>query len=152
MTTVRFGYQLSAKWEAEHSISPADSISEEDLRYRLFLGDVTFEVGGCQLGTAWGWVPILDFVLGVRWIVAELKRVSSSMFEFTESEHSLRFERNAETVSVSATYAQCVGECRYSELDSSSLAFALEVANDFTRHSPEVARSEAFKKVVATIR
>jgi len=41
------------------------SASESELRYSLFLGDVVFRVGDADFSANWGWVPVLDFALGL---------------------------------------------------------------------------------------
>jgi len=42
-----------------------ETVPEWVLRYECFLGDVTFKIDNVDFSTHWGWVPVLDFALGL---------------------------------------------------------------------------------------
>lgn len=42
--------------------------NEALLRYDSFLGDIRFVVGDSDLSMNWGWVPVFDFALSLRFI------------------------------------------------------------------------------------
>jgi hypothetical protein len=149
---VNLGYRLSAEPAYKRSIIESGELSEEDLRYRFFLGDIELSVGDCNFGTSWGWVPILDFAIGLRWAIREMRQCSKSTFEFTESEHALSLRDASTVISISASYAECVGECTYAELNSVSLEFAERVVNDIAHVAPEVTKSEAFIRLTSSFR
>lgn len=64
------------------------------------LGDVIFIVYEVDLSARWGWVPVLDFALGLDAIVDALapEGAGDEVFEFTESDATIVFRRDGDKV------------------------------------------------------
>ena len=71
-----------------------ETVPEWVLRYECFLGDVTFKIDNVDFSTHWGWVPVLDFALGLSSALDGLESGKSGIFEFTESEAFIRCSRS----------------------------------------------------------
>ena len=142
MTAIRIGYSLA---ESKPGFRAATTtVTDSDLRYSLFPGDVAFVVGECDFSANWGWVPILDFAYGLLWILDDLDESETRHFEFTESEAIIEFRLTDGIVHISATYAPYAATCRLSELIAEARAFARKVVEDIRMLSPQVAASPAF--------
>ena len=70
--------------DAEANLAEVDELR---LRYDCFPGDVVFVVGAVDLSARWGWVPILDFAVGIKQIADGLG--GEDRFEFTESDATI---------------------------------------------------------------
>src|ERR1700677_680678 len=80
-------YQLKEDSETDWS-----SVTEEDLRYRVALGNLIFHVGNKDFSAAWDWIPLVDLAASFAEIVRKLEGGSASQtFEFTESDAWIRF-------------------------------------------------------------
>lgn len=105
---MQLDYKLSEASQDQPSRFAAATVV--DLRYRLALGDVILKVGDVDLSAPWGWIPLIDFVVGVRDVVRSLKTDGSEAdFEFTESEALLRFRRKGSKLVISSSYARGEG-------------------------------------------
>ena len=59
-----------------------------------------------DLSANWGWIPLIDFALALREIAEALAvEEGSEIFEFTESEATLKFKRQGHEVAISGSYA-----------------------------------------------
>jgi len=101
---------FSLKEDSDSSIRDWRSVNEALLRYDCFLGDIVFVVGGADLSTNWGWVPMLDFAISMRFVVDDLEESESAMFDFTDSDHTIEFAMVSRTLlQVRSSYASSVG-------------------------------------------
>src|SRR5216683_1742235 len=105
-------FRVSPSWRARvdgESLATADEMA---ISYDVFLGDILFKVNGLDFSGRWDWIPLIDFASSLRRIVDELSADDHavSIFEFTESDATLRFERDADSVIISAGYA--IGSAR----------------------------------------
>jgi hypothetical protein len=98
-------YRLSEKWDEDST--DLSTVTETDLRYYVAPGDVVLQADQTDLSANWGWIPLIDFALALREIAAALAAVEegSETFEFTESEATLKFERQGQEVAISGSYA-----------------------------------------------
>src|SRR5215471_4775437 len=95
-------YRLSEDRETDWS-----SVTEEDLRYRVALGNLIFQVGDKDFSAAWEWIPLVDLAASLDEIVRKLESGSpSETFEFTESDAWIRFEKTDGKIVVSTSYGQ----------------------------------------------
>jgi hypothetical protein len=101
---MHFDYRLSEDWD-ENSADPATA-DETDLRYYAATGDIILRKDRTDLSARWGWIPLIDFALAMRKISEALAvRDGNEMFEFTESEAKLQFERRGQGMTISGSYA-----------------------------------------------
>ena len=96
-------YQISEDWdESSTDLATAD---ETDLRYFAATGDIILQEGEIDLSARWGWIPLVDFALALREIAEALSESGKSeTFEFTDSDATIRFDRKAQDVVISASY------------------------------------------------
>lgn len=90
---LKLDYALSPSWNA-CSTATLEDADETSLRYDCFLGDVIFLAFEVDLNARWGWVPVLDFALGLEAVVvrlhAELRRNVSRGCSATSASASSR--------------------------------------------------------------
>jgi len=135
---ITLAYRLSPL-PADRAERDLVSASESELRYSLFLGDVVFRVGDADFGANWGWVPVLDFALGLEHAVGEsLHGKKEAEFEFTESDSAIRFERDEEDVFVSASYAPIRTLVDLEELIKAVRSFGMRVLDDVSSIHPQL--------------
>jgi hypothetical protein len=98
-------YRLSEKWDEDST--DLSTVAETDLRYYVAPGDIILRAGETDLSANWGWIPLIDFALALREIANALAAVAegSEVFEFTESEATLEFQRQGHEVAISGSYA-----------------------------------------------
>lgn len=123
---VRLDYELSARWNGLAVEVDLRSADETVLRYDCFLGDVVFVVDDVDLSARWGWVPVLDFALGLRAIAEGVVGGAEELFEFTDSEASIEFRRHGDLLTIEADYADA-------PVDGPYLEFSLEVERFLAR-------------------
>ncbi|MGH9336533.1 MAG: hypothetical protein ACRD21_22575, partial [Vicinamibacteria bacterium] len=121
--------------------------SVDDLRYRVFLGDVLFHANHHDLSARWGWVPLLDFALGLRKILRNLKEGEFGIFDFTDSDATIRFQRNEEMVEVTASYAPGSASVLYKSFLEEVDRFAGSVSSRLVNQYPELIENRNFHKL-----
>jgi hypothetical protein len=98
-------YRLSENWDSDPAfLLEAD---ETDFRYYTFAGDIILRDAQTDLSTHWGWVPLVDFAVGLRDISTAIESgiAAARKFEFTESDANLEFERHGADVTIRSSYA-----------------------------------------------
>lgn len=115
---------------------------EATLRYHCFPGDIVLRIGETDLGTDYGWVPVLDFAATLQSIAAALEESDHQVFEFTESEATIEFSRENDVVRVKPSYADSAAEVPYAEFRQAADEFLARVLSDLTRTHPELADSD----------
>jgi hypothetical protein len=125
------------------------SVTEEDLRYRVALGNLIFRVGDKDFSAAWEWIPLVDLAASFHEIVRKLESGNSSeTFEFTESDAWIRFEKKNEKVLVSTSYEEGVGETPLSELAETTKSFRERLRGELVRKHPHAAHNVAVRKLL----
>ena len=61
-------YRLNEDRETDWS-----SVTEEDLRYRVALGNLVFHVGDKDFSADWNWIPLVDLAASFAEIVRKLE-------------------------------------------------------------------------------
>lgn len=143
---------ISYKVRRRYSTSESEQLalaSETDLRYRLFLGDVAVRVGDVTFDASWGWVPVLDFALGLEHAVLELLRGErDSEFEFTESDSAIKFQRDDQDVAISASYAPQRAVVKLNDLAVAIRSFKKKVVDEVFEMYPQLHESVAATKLL----
>jgi hypothetical protein len=125
------------------------SASESELRYSLFLGDVVFRVGDADFSANWGWVPVLDFALGLEHAARELLQgKEEAEFEFTESDSAIRFQRDDGDVFISASYAPHRTVANLEDLVKAVRAFRKRVVDDLSLIHPQLRMNSTMRNLV----
>ena len=98
-------YRLDPNAAAKQAGVDLATAAPEALRYELFSGNVYLRGDGADFSAAWGWVPVLDFALGLKAIAEVLEREPAERFEFTESNAALDFRIDGNDVEITSTYS-----------------------------------------------
>lgn len=139
-------YRLNEDRETDWS-----SVTEEDLRYRVALGNLIFHVGDKDFSADWGWIPLVDLAASFAEIVRKLEAGSASeTFEFTESDAWVRFERKGEKVLVSTSYGDGVGEIALHSASAAVKLFRERLRLDLVRKHPPAAHNAAVEKLLGS--
>jgi hypothetical protein len=140
-------YRLNEDRETDWS-----SVTEEDLRYRVALGNLVFHVGDKDFSADWGWIPLVDLAASFGEIVRKLEGGSDSeTFEFTESDAWVRFERKAENVLVSTSYGEGVGEIALHAAVQAVKSFRERLRSELVRQHPQAAQNAAVKRLLGPV-
>ena len=124
------------------------SATEAELRYRLFLGDVALRVGDANFSADWGWVPILDFALGLEYAARELLHgKNEALFEFTESDSVIQFRRDEGDVVVSASYAPDTTVVNLEDLVKAAVEFRKRVVDDLLLIHPQLRMNSTMRNL-----
>ncbi|GAA1552124.1 hypothetical protein GCM10009827_086050 [Dactylosporangium maewongense] len=75
----------SVTWERVRGRDAA-SLTDTDLRYRLFLVHVEFTVDGVEVIWKGRWITLVDLCLGLTGVVSQVKAGAPSAFGYTEHE------------------------------------------------------------------
>ena len=129
------------------------SVTEEDLRYRVALGNLIFHVGNKDFSAAWGWIPLVDLAASFAEIVRKLEGGSASeTFEFTESDSWVRFERKGEKILVSTSYGEGVGEIALHSVSEAVKSFGERLRSELVGRHPQAAHNAAVRKLLGATR
>src|SRR5258708_6528053 len=137
---ITIDYRLSPSWKARAPEPELASADETALRYYLLFGDIIFEVDGHDFSAKWDWIPIVDFAASLRLTVNELAEndTADSIFDFTESDATLRFKRDKEVVTVSADYAPGEARVSFEEFKSAVGNFVRRVGRELCDQYPSL--------------
>jgi hypothetical protein len=146
---IKLDYSIAASWSRKIEQYNLAQVSEEDLRYRLFLGDIIILGNNCNLSTSWEWVPVVDFASSLLRIKDELSdgTTRSSTFEFTESGDTITFNRVNGVVKVECSYRQCSAESSIQELILEIDAFVQNVFTTLICKYSAVQANETFSRL-----
>jgi hypothetical protein len=140
-------YRLNEDRETDWS-----SVTEEDLRYRVALGNLVFHVADKDFSADWGWIPLVDLAASFAEIVRKLDGGSASeTFEFTESDAWVRFERKGEKVLVSTSYGEGVGEIALHAASQAVKSFRERLRSELLRQHPQAAYNAAVRKLLGAV-
>jgi hypothetical protein len=149
---LKLDYALSPSWNARPSAA-LEAADETVLRYDCFLGDVIFLVYEVDLSARWGWVPVLDFALGLNAIVDALASggADEEVFEFTESDATIAFRRDGDAVEIEASFVPGAARVGYEDLRAAVKHFVVRVLDDFSHEHPELRRNPFVARVLETM-
>jgi hypothetical protein len=148
MTALVFDY-IPADADAAPDLRTAD---EMELRYCCFPGDILFTVGEVDFSARWGWVPILDFVAGLRRVASALDAgTTEAQLGFTENEEEIYFKRVDSDVQVTATYTPGTAAVSLQALSAGIERFARRVSGDLQSNHPELAKNPAARELLVEI-
>lgn len=136
---MKIDYRLNTRKQINNK-----KLSNIQLRYHCFLGDIVFGNETCDLSTAWGWVPVWDFMLAISYISKTLPYTTSQKFEFTESNSVIYFQYKNGNVKISSNYHNCSFSVPHRELVSNTIEVTKELALDIEGFFPRIARTEEF--------
>ncbi|MCA9007433.1 MAG: hypothetical protein KDA70_19330 [Planctomycetaceae bacterium] len=127
---IRIDFEISKKWNNNVSQLDVPSLSKSDLHYHIFLGDLILIINDIDCSARWGWIPLLDLATALHDIRKNLAGVrrGSEIFEFTECEAAIHFERNESHIAISNHYPpQCTQVISFEQFDKTVTAFCNKV-------------------------
>jgi hypothetical protein len=150
---IRLDFRLDPGFNAQTNASDLISADEVALRFKIAVGDIIFEANGCDFSAKWGWVPIIDFAVSLRNIIGNLvaHEDSESVFEFTESNATISFERCEDSVLILASYASCQATVEFDELVLAIDDFSQRVFHSVTEHYPLLLENPAFRNLIPVV-
>ncbi len=143
---VQMDYQLAPQSsEPQHRVDLATA-DVAQLRYDLSLGDLILRSDTCDLSAAWRWVPLRDAASGLLRISRELDSQSSgeAIFDFTENDATLTFNRTDDEVAVSASYSSCgitISKVEFAEIVNS---FVSRLRRDVEESCPGIIQNSNY--------
>lgn len=113
-------------------------------------GDLIFTIDDVDLSAIWGWIPLLDVARAFEDIADRLTTNVSveELFEFTESESTIRFRRSGDEVVVVASYVDGVATVDLAEMRDEVCRFRRRVLVDAVQRHPEL-RANRFLAALA---
>jgi len=144
---LKLGYRI----KDEESAAPQRLLGADAgaLHYNLVLGDIEFELDDCSFSAAWGWIPLLDFANAMRQIDQRLKAGSNvEVFEFTESEAQLTFQRADDQLEVRASYVPCRGRTSLRDFSAAVRSLWETLIKDLLSRCPDLQTNAAFREVI----
>jgi hypothetical protein len=99
-----------------------------------------------DLSAKWGWIPLIDFAVAL-WKIAEALAASdgSEMFEFTESDATLQFERRGDEMIIRGSYATEEITLPFAAFVEQTADFARRLDGDLLAKRPELGSNPAYQ-------
>lgn len=147
---IEIDYQLSEEWSRKDGHYDLGDADETALRYNVLLGDVKLRINGAELGTDFGWVPLVDFAACLKQIAKELgsSPTGEAVFDFTESDAAIRFVRRDQNIEISASYAAGVGCASFNDFVAAVDAFVARVRADLSSQFPSLKNNHVFSRLM----
>jgi hypothetical protein len=143
---MKLDFRLTEPTTSALSWSHAD---EEDFRYRVALGDLILQIGPKNLGTDWGWVPLIDLAASLRRIAKKLRHSGrTETFEFTESESWLRFSRHGDRVTITASYSPDEAEVKYSQFVHAVEKLSKQLRTELLQRNSALSENPVFQRLL----
>ena len=138
-------YRLSENWDSDPAFLLA--ADETEFRYYAFAGDIILRKAQADLSTHWGWVPLLDFAVGLRDIATAIETgiAGARTFEFTESDATLEFERHGADVTIRSSYAPGKIVIPSSEFRKQALDFGRRLDVELLSRLPDLRQNTAYQ-------
>ena len=134
-------YRLSENWDSDPAFLLA--ADETEFRYYAFAGDIILRKAQTDLSTHWGWVPLVDFAMGLRDIASTIE--AARTFEFTESDATLEFERHGAEITVRSSYAPGKIVLPSTEFRKQALDFGRRLDMELLSTLPELRQNAAYQ-------
>jgi hypothetical protein len=149
---IKFDYSFSREWE--HNVNDIDlrRADETVLRYSAFLGDIIVRVDDIELGTNFGWVPIIDYAICLKQIVVNLgvPEIEEAIFDFTESDAIIRFMKKERHVEIMPSYTTASGKASFDDFVAAVDAFIAHLRSDVINQFPLLNCNQAFIHLMNT--
>jgi hypothetical protein len=142
--SIKFGYTLSDLYPPARASDPS-SVSELDLRYDYFCGDIEMRVGAVDFSARWGWVPILDFLASLTFALAAVRQNERAIIDFTENEDEILLVNDGDGLHISASHVTANAVCDFNDFEEAANLFARHAFDEISNLDPELASTVAFQ-------
>ena len=142
MSRVYLDYSIDVSRMA--SVNFLSSASVEELHFDYFLGNVSFIVDGADFSADWGWVPVLDFAISLHRIIRDLHDDRPAVFEFTESDATIKFILSGGRIIISSSYSNTLASVDHAVFSEKTHLFAQKVISDLAAALPVLRQNPHF--------
>lgn len=105
------------------------AISDEEIRYDLLLGNVSFVDDANVIEMEWEWIPLLDFAYCLHEIVNNLKDNDTEYFEFTENVDVLKFLKKDEYLEISSSFSTIIIDITFKDFENAVNIFHFNISD-----------------------
>jgi hypothetical protein len=134
---IELSYSFASSWNERAAGFSWSSADETTLRFKAFLGDQIFIANGVDFSARWGWVPLMDFAACLVRIINRLETGEPELvFEFTESDAQLQFNRQGNNVLITSNYCNGKAAVELGELRAAAILHADRVLNEAINSHP----------------
>lgn len=146
---LQIDFTFSDAWNGTIDYSRAGEWDEIDVRYGAALGNLILVVNGVDGSALWGWIPIVDLAVSLDDIREQLaNRVAGSeVFELTESDATITFERAGDDVRLTTSSAPCSEMISFEELKGAISEFRGKVFREAVSRFPELEHNAVFRSL-----
>lgn len=124
-----------------------------EIRYYLFQGKIIFKVNSSDFSPPFARIPIVDFCAGFIFVYRNLKRSDHEIFEFTEGEGEIFFDKLPDGyVKISCDYNQKEEIVSLLEVREEVKRFAERVRKRISQEYPRVLLNKDFLTLVESWR
>ena len=148
MNDIQISAHTARGWNREPSQADLSTASEADPRYETMLGDVEIRTDKVDLSARWGWVPLIDFTVGLVSLLRQLPQTKQATFDFTESGAELRFYLLDGIVEMRTNYADGIIRIDYDRLLAAACSFAASTFDTLTTEAPSLRKNPTFRRLV----
>lgn len=108
------------------------------------------QANGYDFTADWGWVPLIDFAASMVNIIEELSQseVGKSIFEFTESDATITFEKLGKELRITCTYAPGQITVPFASFEDAVRNFTARLRKDQVTRHPPLRENAAFDKLL----
>lgn len=143
-------FKMSSHWNTRIDQLDLVEATEMSLRYDLFLGDIMFVVHEVNFNCAWGWIPIIDFVVSLLFIIQQLEnRHPCAKFEFTESNAYIYFKLKNDLVHIHSNFTKSATTISLIELAIAVREFMKETRDKLLIEYPQLQGNKAFNSLLS---
>ena len=107
-----------------------EQISDEEIHYDFFLGNVSLLSPDATIEMDWEWIPLLDFAYCMQRIVDNLKTnsIAKECFEFTENAETLDFLRKSEQLKIVGSFTSKTIETTFADFEKAIHDFHFSIS------------------------
>jgi hypothetical protein len=143
---LKIEYQLSQSFNRYPDGYDFSIIDENSLCFNSFFGDALLSNSNQIISMAWGWIPLVDFSIVLKAIQNELssRKTISSLYEFTESEAFLKFERTGACVSITSNFSQTILQTNMDDFGLAVSTFRNKLSCELCMKYPSLQKNIVF--------
>ncbi|WP_238604770.1 hypothetical protein [Amycolatopsis sp. Poz14] len=128
------------------------AISQHDLQWYFFLGQLSISHAGIGIGPPWGWVPLFDAMFCVRNVMAVARTGSGTWtIDFTENAELIVFDFDRGSLRVTPTYLDTVVHCSADEFVAAGTGFITGELRRVLAEYPSLARNQAARTLARDV-
>ncbi|MFB9927602.1 hypothetical protein ACFORO_20345 [Amycolatopsis halotolerans] len=129
------------------------SVSENDLRWYYFLGQLSISHTDVEIGPSWGWIPLFDAMCSVRNAMRSAREGSGVWkVDFTENAELITFEFDRGSLRATPTYLETTLQCSVDEFVDAGTRFIAGELQRVMLEYPALAGNQAVRALAQAVR